>query len=1272
MLTDATLRTNKSEILQNKYIEMINKGVNPDEILVLCLNSYKKQAFLKAAEEKITVSTGGKYNIQTFFGLCYNAISDNWCEIENSINFGNTSFLPNLCGLELSRRLLSDSITGDSFTDYFSKTNLLHQLFKRMQLMVLNALTDEQVEQKSRILKEAFFEDSKKTYLKFKQKTLQYRSFDYLRQLSILPFIVKKTEYFKKIKYLFVDDADEMTFAELSFLKEIRPYLKDFFITYDSRGASRCGYLSAYKTAVFEFEKLFGESHKTIENNDISSQNAETLYINILKDKKTKLKNFEMASFIRRLDMLDSAYEQIKKLFASGVKPKDILIITPVVDDMLKSFVSNFESQIISGSEKPKDTRVLRNAFTFLKMINSDWNIKVEPADLRFFFFDCVKIPRMQSQKAVRVCLEENGFVRVDFNDEKLQKKYDDFLEFANGFENSEKPLSAILIDFFNYFAKDGIDKEDLKKFNFVLKEIRSFETAFGNSDNDLKRKIIVQFENGIISENPSVADEIRQDAVVVSTPQKVIDFEIKRKYQFWLDISSDLWTMRDTGVLYNAWVFNAEWDKKDFTFEDNLRLSQEKNARVLRKLLLCCDERVFAYFSQYDSSGCENFGTMPSYFDVSGQATEQKKTWKIIPREDQRAIIEYSGGHAAVNAVPGAGKTTVLIALLIKLIERGVSPSNIFVLTYMESAAANIREKLKRALPDLNELPNISTIHGLAFRIIKENNNYVRLNLPDNIEIIDDNTRQKIIRECISALSLEHDDYDDYEKGISTVKLSPNGIKPLKYLKNSKDFEKIYDLYEKTIKKAGYIDYDDMLRYSVKLVSENTDIKKYYNDLCHYVIEDEAQDSSELQQKLLLLLSDKTKNLLRIGDINQAITASFTDSNPKCFKEYFENSNQMVMKSSQRSSVQIQTVANELIDFAKNDEFLKDTFFDSKLTPADKNPQTDRVPCFKIFENVSDEKIFVLNKIKEFVSKRENVSAAVLLRYNYQISDWASFLSDNGLTVTMRSDVLCQKNIFKVIFSFLKFLQTPFDNKVIIALMKAFSECGIQKFKQSDYEYVKCLKTPFINENTDNFSTESLISLWWNLQFSDDLSYLSLDIAALTVGLRYFHTQSEKANVYLIATLIKRLLSVYKTQESVLEKIEQISKKPIGSSYKFFEDEKEEQAMNIRLMTMHKSKGDEFDIVFIPETTEDNYPATEDKVKIKSMFSENIRELRTGYKKRSIPEIKKEFAEETMRLIYVGFTRAKKELYVTCSQKNKNGKTLMPSVIYEKFGGDL
>lgn len=1273
MLLVGSIKSNKSEILWRRYVELVNGGVSPEKILVLCLNSYKKKIFIDNILENVTVPMGGKVNVSTFYGLCYNAILDNWPVIENSIRQDDSVILPNLCGLQLSQVLLAKSMSGERFKDYFSKTNLLHQMFKRIQLTVLNGLSDAQVAKKSEILGESFFGDAAGVYDDFRKLTLKYRSFDYLRQLSVLPFVQKNTDYFSKIEYLLIDDADEITYSELNFIKSLKPQLKDWIVAYDADGASRCGYLSAYKTAVFEFEKIFDERPEILEVDDVWQKNADITYNNILCKNKTKLSNFEISSAVKRLDMLDLAFKKIKELLNCQVKPSDILIVTPLVDNMFKTAFdiefADVDMQVLNSSLKPKDNVFLRNVFTVIKLSHKSWGKEVDIQDLRILFNEFLSIPLKYSRNAINVCVEAQTAVDFHFEKEKYQQKYVEFCDFIKNLSEKSLSFSAEILEIFNFLAKNGISKRDLKNFNFFLKEVKSFENAFGNLDEQGRKKVLIVFEKGIISENPSVAEEIEKNSIVVSTPQKVIDCEIKRKYHIWLDVSSDLWTMRDIGVLYNAWVFNADWQNREFTFEDNARLSNEKNARVIRKLMLCCEKSIFAYHSQYDSSGYENFGNLQTFFISDEKPEKNSVAWKIVPREDQKPVVEYNGGRAAVNAVPGAGKTTILIALLVKLLSNGVSPSNVFVLTYMESAAANIREKIKLALPDLTELPNISTIHGLAFRIIKENNHYTKLNLPDNIEVADDNTIQKFLRECIAELNLNQDDYDDFKGGISAVKLSPNGIKPLFLLQNKKYFSKLFDLYEQKLRLAGVIDYDDMLRYSVRLVDENAEIRQYYSDLCHFVIEDEAQDSSELQQKLLNLLSEKHQNLLRIGDINQAITSSFTDSDPKCFKKYFENSVQMVMKTSQRSAVQIQVLANNLIDFSKTQDFLKDTFFESKLTPTGKNPETDKVPSFKVFDNLNEEKFFILNKIKDNIKSGEKSSVAVLLRNNYQIADWAKFLSENGLSVTLRSDILEQKTVFRVIAAFLDYLQTPFSNQCVQRLMKTFNDCKIIKFSDADFDFVKKLEKPFILSDLEGVN-ECLTRLWWELQFNNDLSYMPLDEAVVRIGLRYFSTQNEKANIFLISTIVKRLAITYSLQETVLEKLWQIAKRPIGSSFKFFDEEDQQNECSVRLMTLHKSKGDEFDVVFIPELSEENYSLTPEKIKIKSTFVEEVKKLRNGYKNRTIDDMKKEIAEETLRLLYVGITRAKKELYISCSNKNKYSKKQTPSVIFSKVGG--
>ena len=107
-----------------------------------------------------------------------------------------------------------------------------------------------------------FLSGCKKALDKFKKETLEKRTLDYLRQTLIFNYIYKNTDYFKNVKYLFLDDGDEITPVCFDFIGFLKPQLKQVFIGYDKKGSTRLGYLSADKTAVSEFETMFEEKPK--------------------------------------------------------------------------------------------------------------------------------------------------------------------------------------------------------------------------------------------------------------------------------------------------------------------------------------------------------------------------------------------------------------------------------------------------------------------------------------------------------------------------------------------------------------------------------------------------------------------------------------------------------------------------------------------------------------------------------------------------------------------------------------------------------------------------------------------------------------------------------------------------------------------------------------------------------------------------------------------------------------------------------------------------
>lgn len=197
MLIFGTSKSKKTDLLVEKYSELIAQGVRACDILVLVQNSYKKSRFLDAvlADKRVDFLENPK--IYTFFGLAYAAVPENWAFVEENLKNGPPVLLPNQCGLEVSELFMKSAIKETGFADYNSKINLLHQLFRRNSLIVQNALTHQEVAERSEVLEEAFGVDAGRALELFKKKSAQYRAFDYLGQLNIFNFIYKNTDYLK-------------------------------------------------------------------------------------------------------------------------------------------------------------------------------------------------------------------------------------------------------------------------------------------------------------------------------------------------------------------------------------------------------------------------------------------------------------------------------------------------------------------------------------------------------------------------------------------------------------------------------------------------------------------------------------------------------------------------------------------------------------------------------------------------------------------------------------------------------------------------------------------------------------------------------------------------------------------------------------------------------------------------------------------------------------------------------------------------------------------
>ena len=197
----------------------------------------------------------------------------------------------------------------------------------------------------------------------------------------------------------------------------------------------------------------------------------------------------------------------------------------------------------------------------------------------------------------------------------------------------------------------------------------------------------------------------------------------------------------------------------------------------------------------------------------------------------------------------------------------------------------------------------------------------------------------------------------------------------------------------------------------------------------------------------------------------------------------------------------------------------------------------------------------------------------------------------------------------------------------------------------------------------------------YWDINYWISLCCLPPNefVVKIAQDLGFLKTEIDKSNIHLISTLVKRICINNNSFAYAVERLAELSKRPNLSGFKFFSEEDEDDKTflqgKIQIMTMHKSKGDEFNLVIIPELSEKNLPLTLDSINIKSNdFNETIKSLNPDYKRKNEYQLKQEILSENLRLLYVAITRAKNNLVITASSKEKTYgklKDTQPNTIF-------
>jgi DNA helicase-2/ATP-dependent DNA helicase PcrA len=1235
--------------------------------------------------------------------------------------------MPHLSGLETAEYLLKTCVREQNnkenllltYVDFFGARSLITQLLRRYRLMCENLLSFEDLLNRSKEIGQDYSIQANESLKCLKLKTSKLRVLDFVSQMNAFLMLLKQKEvqlHFKQIQHLLVDDIDETIPVCQHFIKYLLPNLQTFVATCDPDGGTRRGYQSAYPAGCEEIKQISKVDSKTLNSMSPLKQTAENLYQAIKTYTPVRLSNIKLNTSVSRIEMLDNLTQTLDDLiYDQDISIEDIILVTPSADSAIKQVIQDYCQkngllwQFLSGSNKPIENPRVYGAVILAQLINAQWKMVPGPFEIRLMLMGILDFPALIAEKIAEEyektykknpLLPNLALLDANLKDHKqLIEKYQHLVSTVEAIKTDENRLYNQLVRIFaDLIAPTVLETESVEDFNQVLDSLYDFlslkEKVKKHLNLEIKEKEwFLQVKNEVVAENPVTPADILPGTLVIATPQKLADIKLVSQYQLWLDVSSTNWTRTQTAPLYNAWAYSNYFDGSEY---DDLQFTHSIASHLLRSLVYHCTKEVIALASTYDSRGYEQTGWLIKYLNQNTENTKPAR--QIILREDQAPILEYKRGTMAVAAVPGSGKTFVNVALISKLIEEDIHPENILVLTYMESAARTLINRIKSIFPNLSVLPMISTIHGLAYKIIRDEDNLAKLGLNEDLDVADESVKPAILNAVADITLPDGEMFESWhkyiEKGIATAKsldLKPVDIaRYLKYESSSilREFYEPYRLYTRELELRNLIDFDDQIRYAIKLLKTFPEVKKRYQMRYSIIIEDEAQDSTILQQELLSLLVGNSKNYIRTGDVNQAIMTTFTPVDVEGYRKFIDEADTVVkMDQSQRCAEPVYSLANELIDWAQEQTDLANAFLNIKMKPVlGKNPQVKDSVTMKIFDTSDSEMSFIAKKLNELKSKMPSATFAVLVRTNYEAIKWTHHLSSLGFDCICFTDNLKQRKVFNIIHSYLKVLHKPYNNKNVKTLYDTLVETEYLSPDTISQDFIYNLGSPFLSFDTIELPTSQLVQLYMDLFYWLEYAHLPVSELILKMTCELFTDPIDRSNGYILSIVAERhrreisnsryrenFTGVNETDEPVItqnfsvglpeiiKEFDRLVRLKKVKGFKFFEKEEsdESRAGFVQIMTVHKAKGMGFDVVCVPHIWENRFSYCTTKelinVDLSNRLEHKLNEL-AGKKVNQEAEeerIKQNQVEETLRLLYVAITRARKYLFLTSSKQN-------------------
>lgn len=565
-----------------------------------------------------------------------------------------------------------------------------------------------------------------------------------------------------------------------------------------------------------------------------------------------------------------------------------------------------------------------------------------------------------------------------------------------------------------------------------------------------------------------------------------------------------------------------------------------------------------------------------------------------------QKEAVTYEGGPLLVLAGAGSGKTRVLTHRVAYFLEQKIAKAeNILLLTFTNKAAGEMKKRVKSLVGITPEFSG--TFHSFCARFLRIEG--PKFNLSRNFVIYDSSDTKEAIKDILESLNLSSDSYKPSTMAAIISEAKSNMLTPLQYAEvaNSDIQEaafKVYLNYEKYLKKAEALDFDDLLLKTVKFLKQDKETLAKWQKKLKYVFVDEWQDTNKIQYKLTKLIVGKNKNLTVVGDASQSIYgwrgADFRNIN-YLIKDY-KDIKVINLEQNYRSTQNILSAANSVI---------KKNTSHPTLSLWTENSKGETIKVYRA-KNGLDEADFIIEEIQRLANPLTSLTKnyqdfAILYRTNAQSRVFEEALLHAGIPYTLVGGVkFYDRAEIKDVISYLRLLSNPKDS---------VSKKRIKKLGKRRLEAFELYKNEV-----------------GNLEEKTTLEVLD-EVISKTKYLEKYKRESEE-NLARLEN-IKELRSVateFPTINEFLENValveaEQTSK---GSpTLSILNDKKN----TITLMTLHAAKGLEFPVVFMVGLEEGLFPHS-----------------RSLYDSAQL--------EEERRLAYVGITRAMRLLYLTLADR--------------------